>query len=267
MGGAECAGPLSGPFHASSNHHGPNRPGGVSELKRQTFPPWALVVVAAGRSQRLQSRVPKPYLPLRPGAVVLEASLDVFRRVPGLRYTVVVTRQDCLSRAFRMLTSRALPGRVVPGGAEREDSVALGLSAVPPGIPLTLIHDAARPFVTVSVVRRVLEGALKKGAVVPGVAVLDTVKWLDRNGRVRKDLPRHLLAAVQTPQGFRTEWLRRAFKRLGPRRARLTDDGAVVQAAGYPVHVVEGDPLNFKITTPADLKRARETAKKTRNSK
>jgi 2-C-methyl-D-erythritol 4-phosphate cytidylyltransferase len=192
---------------------------------------------------------------------ILEASLEAFHRVPGLRYSVVVTRREFLDRAFQMLIKRGLAGRAVEGGKEREDSVALGLSAVPPGIPLVLIHDAARPFVPPQVIRNVLSGAVKWGAVVPGVPVHDTIKLLRPDGRVVETMPRPLLSAMQTPQGFRTELLRMAFQKLGRRRSALTDDGAVAQEAGYPVRVVPGDPANFKITTSEDLRHAREKAK------
>lgn len=222
---------------------------------------WALVVVAAGSSKRLQSAVPKPYLRLGGKRTVLEASLRAFQRVPGLRYAVVVTRKDYLDRAFKILKGLGIPGRSVEGGAEREDSVALGLEAVPPGIPLTLIHDAARPFVSREVIEGVIEGAAKWGAVVPGIPVTDTIKLTRPDGRIVSTLPRPLLTAVQTPQGFRSELLRRAFRRLGNRRSKLTDDGAVAQAAGYPVRVVAGDLHNFKITTPKDLEAARRLAK------
>ncbi len=223
---------------------------------------WALVVVAAGQSKRLQSQMPKPFLPLGRGRTVLQASLAAFAQVPGLFYSVIVTRREYLDRAWKDLGRQGLAGRVVEGGKEREDSVALGLAAVPRGIPLVLVHDAARPFVPEAVIREVLAGANRWGAVVPGIPVTDTIKLTRTDGRVVSTLPRPLLAAVQTPQGFKTEWLRAAFQKVGRRRSSLTDDGAVAQAAGYPVRVVPGDIHNFKITTPADLKRARELAKK-----
>jgi 2-C-methyl-D-erythritol 4-phosphate cytidylyltransferase len=209
----------------------------------------------------MKSPLPKPFLVLRGGKTLLDASLAAFARVPGLFYTVVAARREHLDRAWTALKRSALAGRVVEGGREREDSVALALETVPAGIPLVLIHDAARPFVTAALVERVLEGAGRWGAVVPGVPVTDTIKLTGPEGRVVDTLPRARLAAVQTPQGFRDEVLRRAFRRIGRRRSGLTDDGAVAQAAGYPVRVVPGDPGNFKITTAEDLARARTKAR------
>jgi 2-C-methyl-D-erythritol 4-phosphate cytidylyltransferase len=239
----------------------------VLSLKKVASKSWALVVVAAGSSQRLKSSVPKPYLTLHKGRTVLEISLEAFRRVPGLRYSVVVTRKDYLDQAFSILKRMGMAGRSVEGGAEREDSVALGLEAVPPGIPLVLIHDAARPFVSSEIIEGVFQGAAKWGAVVPGVPVTDTIKLTRPDGKVVSTLPRQLLSAVQTPQGFKTEVLRKAFKKLGRRRSKMTDDGAVAQEAGFTVHVVPGEPGNFKITTPHDLHRARNLAKTIKKEK
>ena len=235
-------------------------------MKKSADGKWALIVVAAGQSKRLRSQVPKPFLPLGRGRTILQASLRAFARVPGLFYTVVVTREDYLDTAWKQLSGLGLAGRVVEGGKEREDSVAMGLLVVPRGIPLVLVHDAARPFVSEAVIRGVLAGAERWGAVVPGVPVTDTIKLTRPDGRVVSTLPRPLLAAVQTPQGFKTESLRKAFQKLGRRRAALTDDGAVAQAAGYPVRLVPGDIHNFKITTPGDLSHARQISRKMRNS-
>jgi 2-C-methyl-D-erythritol 4-phosphate cytidylyltransferase len=239
----------------------------VLSLKTVANKSWALVVVAAGSSKRLKSAIPKPYLSLSKKRTVLEVSLEAFQQVPGLRYAVVATQKDYLDRAFGMLKRLGIPGRSVEGGAEREDSVWLGLEAVPPGIPLVLIHDAARPFVSPEVIENVLAGAAQWGAVVPGVPVTDTIKLIRPDGKITTTLPRPLLAAVQTPQGFKTELLRKAFKKLGRRRSRLTDDGAVAQAAGFSVRVVPGEPGNFKITTPKDLEQARRLVKTLKRNK
>jgi 2-C-methyl-D-erythritol 4-phosphate cytidylyltransferase len=178
-----------------------------------------------------------------------------------------VTRRDYLDKAFGFLKRMGLPGRSVEGGKEREDSVALGLEAVPPGIPLVLVHDAARPFVSAAVIEGVLAGAARWGAVVPGIPVTDTIKLTRPDGKVVSTLPRPLLAAVQTPQGFKTELLQKAFRKLGRRCSKLTDDGAVAQAAGYSVRIVPGDLGNFKITTPQDLYRARHLMKTIKKEK
>jgi 2-C-methyl-D-erythritol 4-phosphate cytidylyltransferase len=120
--------------------------------------------------------------------------------------------------------------------------------------PFVMVHDAARPLTPPELIRRVL-AALRAGApaVVPVVHLTDTIKAVDANGAVLGTPERSGLRAVQTPQGFRTEVLRRAYAREG---AAATDDSALVENLGVPVQTVPGDPLAFKITTPLDLRLA-----------
>ncbi|HEY5038115.1 MAG TPA: IspD/TarI family cytidylyltransferase, partial [bacterium] len=150
-----------------------------------------------------------------------------------------------------------LAGIVTKGGKEREDSVNLGLQVVPPGVKYVLVHDAARPLVSPGLIQRVLDGAIRSGAVIPVIPVKDTLKVIS-NGRVVKTLDRTKMGAVQTPQGFKLTLLKKAFKKLGHKAARLTDDASVVEAAGVKVRVVEGDLLNFKVTSPEDLRHVKD---------
>jgi 2-C-methyl-D-erythritol 4-phosphate cytidylyltransferase len=147
---------------------------------------------------------------------------------------------------------------VVPGGAERADSVARGLAALPAEVETVLVHDAARALAPAELFDRVAE-AVRSGhdAVVPGVPVADTVKTVelptdavDRPLRVTGTPPRSSLRAVQTPQGFRRAVLERAHaEALDP----VTDDAGMVEQVGGAVVVVPGDPRATKITTPLDL--------------
>ena len=157
-----------------------------------------------------------------------------------------------------------MSGTVTAGGKEREDSVLNGLRVVPPGVKMVLVHDAARPFISMEVIKRVLAETAKSGAAIPVVPVKDTLKVVAGN-KVVRTLNRSTLRAVQTPQGFRVEVLKKAFSKLGKKASLMTVDAAVAEAAGFTVKVVEGDAVNFKITTPDDLKQAKELlAKKKR---
>lgn len=149
----------------------------------------------------------------------------------------------------------------VPGGATRSASVRAGLDAVPADADLICVHDAARPLAGVALYRRVIDAVVAGAdAAVPGVPVTDTVKVVERArpgavaGAVVVATPdRATLVAVQTPQAFRADQLRRAH-RTG---SDGTDDAALVEAIGGHVVVVDGDPDNLKITHPDDLERAR----------
>lgn len=144
---------------------------------------------------------------------------------------------------------------VVEGGSSRSESVRCGLRAVPETATVICVHDAARPFATVSLFERVIE-AVGNGvdAAIPGIAVTDTVKEVDEAGRVVATPNRAALRAVQTPQAFVANVLRAAHAG----GAEGTDDAAVVEAAGGYVVVVEGEQDNRKVTTPDDLVWARQ---------
>jgi 2-C-methyl-D-erythritol 4-phosphate cytidylyltransferase len=139
---------------------------------------------------------------------------------------------------------------VVVGGPERSDSVRAGLAAVPDAAEIIVVHDAARPLATFAlfgeVVMTVREGA--DGAV-PGIRPVDTIKQVDESGVVAATLDRGELRAVQTPQAFRADILRRAHQS----GERATDDAALVEALGGKVVVILGDLQNIKITHEADL--------------
>lgn len=142
----------------------------------------------------------------------------------------------------------------VPGGKTRSESVRRGIAAVPKNATIICVHDAARPFANEDDFARVIE-AIADGAdgAVPAIPVADTIKVVDDTGQVVRTPARGSLRAVQTPQAFRAEVLRRAHASLG----EGTDDAALVEAEGGKVVVVDGDVLNRKITTRDDLEWAR----------
>ena len=140
---------------------------------------------------------------------------------------------------------------VVEGGATRAESVRRGLSVVPEDADVIIVHDAARPLASQALFRAVLNAVTMGGAdgAIPALAVSDTIKVVDATRTVTATLDRTALVAVQTPQAFGADLLRRAH--AGGTEA--TDDAALVEALGATVRVVPGDPRNLKITTPADL--------------
>ena len=139
---------------------------------------------------------------------------------------------------------------VVTGGETRSDSVRAGLGEVPPDALVVLVHDAARPLISDDVVERVL-APLSEGwdGAVPGLPVGDTLKRVGSDGGVQETVPRDGLWAVQTPQAFAAETLRRAQMN----DVEATDCAGLVEAAGGRVKVVDGDPRLLKVTSEADL--------------
>jgi 2-C-methyl-D-erythritol 4-phosphate cytidylyltransferase len=161
-------------------------------------------------------------------------------------------RADARSIAEHVCREAASTSRVtaVVGGAARGDSVAAGLRALGAQVDIVLVHDAARCLTPVEVFDRVV-AAVAAGAVavVPGTAVVDTIKQVDEHGFVVGTPERSALRAVQTPQGFRRDVLERAHAVSSD----ATDDAGLVERLGERVLVVEGDPRALKVTTPADL--------------
>jgi 2-C-methyl-D-erythritol 4-phosphate cytidylyltransferase/2-C-methyl-D-erythritol 2,4-cyclodiphosphate synthase len=149
-----------------------------------------------------------------------------------------------------------MPCAFVAGGARRQDSVRLGVDALPVDLDIVLIHDAVRPFASRHLIDRVIAGVEQTGAAVPALAARDTVKHIDVDrGLVRTTIPRGEIWLAQTPQGFRRSLLKAAIAGAG--QAEATDDAMLAEQAGMPVRVVAGDVRNIKITTPDDLAAAR----------
>jgi 2-C-methyl-D-erythritol 4-phosphate cytidylyltransferase len=201
------------------------------------------VVVAGGSGARFGR--PKQYESLG-DARVLDRSVAVASRASaGVVVVVPGSDVDSESAVFR---------HVVAGGASRSESVRAGLAAVPADATVVCVHDAARPFASAELYARVV-AAVAAGAdgAIPGLAVTDTIKVVATDGTVAATPDRATLRAVQTPQAFRARALREAHASGGDG----TDDAALVEAAGGRVVVVDGEPMNRKITHPDDLDWAR----------
>jgi 2-C-methyl-D-erythritol 4-phosphate cytidylyltransferase/2-C-methyl-D-erythritol 2,4-cyclodiphosphate synthase len=220
-------------------------------------PDVGVIVVAAGRSTRMGAAIPKVWLELG-GRPVLEWSLRTLARFPALAELVLVVREEEQARAQELLArcepEFAARARIAAGGAERHDSVRNGLAALTSGeVAVVLVHDAARPLASVELFERVADAARRQRAVVPALAVVDTIRRRDGTAKLAT-VSREGLFAIQTPQGFERRLLERAYAGGAPKET--TDDGMLVEALGERVALVDGEPGNLKITTPADLAHA-----------
>jgi 2-C-methyl-D-erythritol 4-phosphate cytidylyltransferase/2-C-methyl-D-erythritol 2,4-cyclodiphosphate synthase len=214
-----------------------------------------VVVVAAGASTRMAG-IDKLRAPIgdRP---LLAWTLDALAAVPAVRRIVVVTAAE---RMGEVTGAAWLPPRVagvVAGGARRQDSVAAGVAALGEGAPddVVLVHDGARPLVSVALVERVAAAAAEHGAAVPVVPVAETLKRV-AGGHIAGTVDRTGLAAAQTPQGIRRDVLARAWAEVPPGSPPTwTDEAALLEACRIPVHAVPGESTNLKVTLPDDLAR------------
>ncbi|MFY1677599.1 MULTISPECIES: 2-C-methyl-D-erythritol 4-phosphate cytidylyltransferase [unclassified Streptomyces] len=219
----------------------------------------AAVIPAAGRGVRLGPGGPKALRALG-GIPMLVHAARAMAASRSVALVVVVAPPDGVAEVRALLDSHSLPERtdvrVVPGGATRQDSVRLGLEAMPEGHDIVLVHDAARPLVPVDTVDAVVE-SVRDGApaVVPVLALADTVKQVEPSAPgapepVVATPDRALLRAVQTPQGFDRATLVRAHASV---TEDVTDDAGMVERLGVPVVAVPGHEEAFKVTRPLDL--------------
>jgi 2-C-methyl-D-erythritol 4-phosphate cytidylyltransferase len=217
------------------------------------------LVLAAGSGDRLGTGNPKALAPLR-GRPMIHYALQVVA-ASGVVEAVVLVVPESSRSTFRSLMEGE-PNLVrleslVTGGRTRQESVRLGLAAVPEGTDVVLCHDAARPLATPALFRRVVDGIDGLEGCVPVVPSPDTVK-LVQEGRVVRTLPRAQVGLAQTPQAFTLPAILDAHARAARQGEEGTDDAMLVEAAGYSVAAVQGESLNFKITTIEDLHRAEQ---------
>jgi 2-C-methyl-D-erythritol 4-phosphate cytidylyltransferase/2-C-methyl-D-erythritol 2,4-cyclodiphosphate synthase len=215
----------------------------------------AAIIAAGGSGTRLGAGVPKQFLELG-GRMMLLRSVDAFAAHERIA-EVVIALPPGAGAGFEGPGTHKF--KIVAGGARRQDSVANAFDAVSPSADVVLVHDAARPFVSADVISRTIDAAAVHGAAIAAVPVTDTVKQVTMEAGcavIAGTIPRESIYLAQTPQGFRREVLARAVA-LGRGEAVATDEAALAELAGYPVHIVEGDVDNVKITTGSDLERAR----------
>ncbi len=213
------------------------------------------IIVAAGQGARLGGDLPKQFRQVG-GVPILLRAVRPFVAHPDVAHVVVVVRDTDLNAPPRWLGE--LEGelvRLVAGGAERIDSVAAGLAALPSNCRVVLVHDGARPFVDTSVIDAVIARARHGEGAVAGIPLSDTVKRVtaDAEMRVVETVARADLWRAQTPQGFPRELLERAHQHAKIAGIIATDDATLVERIGERVVIVPDSARNLKVTTPADL--------------
>jgi len=220
----------------------------------------AAIIPAAGVGVRMKTATPKPYLPLH-GKPILAHTLAVFEVTPEVRQVAVVVHPDDLEQCQEQVIEpfhfkKVL--RLIPGGKERQDSVYQGLKVLrqQEEIDIVLVHDGVRPFIRPTHIHQVIQAAQRFGAAVLGFPASDTLKRVSPKGEVLETLDRQNIWHIQTPQGFRTELLWRAFVAAYNRNFYGTDEAMLVEQLHHPIMVIPGSPFNLKITTPEDLQLA-----------
>ena len=207
------------------------------------------MVPAAGQGIRMGQKKPGLLLAGRP---VLRWTLDVLEATPVVEGIVVTVPAEDVADWEGRLAECPKVRRVMAGGAERQESVRLGLGAVPGEVGFILVHDGVRPCITWELVARVVAEAQLHGAAIAALPVSETIKR-GADGWVEETVERDGLWAVQTPQVFRAEVLREAHRRAAAEGLAGTDDAVLVERLGVPVRLVPGLAGNLKLTRPEDL--------------
>ncbi len=212
-----------------------------------------VIIAAAGSGTRMGSAVPKQFL-VTGGMPVVVRAAAAFGGHPSVDDIVVVTDGAHVDTCAALLRAHNITARVTEGGSTRQESVRLGLGALPSDTRYVLIHDGARPYVKKEVIDRVLEGTARAGACVPCVPVKDTIRQKTPGAPGRSEtLDRSGLFAVQTPQGFLYDVIADAHEKALAKGFTGTDDSVLCEEAGHEVLMCEGDNVNIKITTPDDV--------------
>ncbi len=216
---------------------------------------FAVILAAAGQSQRFNDPYyKKVFVPLSGRPLWMYAAEAFSNRQDVAQIIMVISPADRETFNEKFAGNLALLGaQVVLGGEHRADSVLNGLREVRADIPFVAIHDAARPCIAEAWIDAVFDKAKATGAAILATPCHATLKRVGADLAIESTVPRDQLWLAQTPQVFRTQLLRDAYAKH-PHPNRATDEASLVEALGHRVHVVQGSPLNIKVTTKADLK-------------
>jgi 2-C-methyl-D-erythritol 4-phosphate cytidylyltransferase len=212
------------------------------------------IIVAAGKGTRMGLQTDKVFLEIA-GRPVVAHTWQRFDETPSIDEIILVVR-DGMQDVFAALAAKfhySKPYRLVVGGKERQDSVWNGLQALSPGAEIVAIQDAARPCTSRELIEATIAAARSDGAAVAAQLVSDTIKSSEGGGYVSQHLDRSRLWAVQTPQTFRVDIIRRALREVRERGAQVTDDTAACDLIGQRVKLVCVPGPNPKVTVPEDV--------------
>ena len=222
------------------------------------------VIVAGGSGKRMKSELPKQFMRLADQPVLMH-TLRVFHKFDRELEIIIVLHADYfdLWKSICEKHSCSVPHRVIKGGETRFYSVKNGLEAIDCDNGLVAIHDAVRPLVNKQTIKRCFDSALKYGNALPAISPNESVRTIITGGN--KPLDRENIFMVQTPQVFSVALIKEAYKQKY--KPCFTDDASVLEATGEKINIVEGDVLNIKLTTPADIEYAEMVLKQRKRRK
>lgn len=210
-----------------------------------------VIIVAGGSGSRMNSKTPKQFIAIN-GKPLLQYTIDRFFKWNQNIDLILVLPENQIDNWKNLVETNNYPSNysICKGGKERFDSVKNGLDLLEN--ELIMIHDGVRPLVSSPTLDRCLDTANTSGSAIPVISLIDSIRKLTPDGS--QPIDRNSLKLVQTPQSFKKDWIKKAYEQAFSND--FTDDASVVQKAGYPINLVEGNLENIKITTSDDLKLA-----------
>jgi len=216
-----------------------------------------LIIAAAGSGSRMKADKNKILLDLE-GKLVLERTLDRFSEIKEIVQLIVVAKEDEIEELKNIVSSYSfLNIRVVSGGKTRQESIAYGLNEVATDSNYVIVHDAARPFIKEEYIKGAISMAKEHGASGVGVRVKDTLKKVDAGGMIIETVDRSVVWQIQTPQIFRVDIIKEAYRYASETKYGGTDDCSLVEHLGKKIAMFEGDYENIKLTTKEDIEYAK----------
>ena len=213
------------------------------------------IIVAAGKSERMEGKVDKAFLSLG-SKPVLAYSLMAFDFCPDINSIVLVVRRDqqiAAKGVVQMFGCRKV-SQIVAGGPSRTASVRNGLEVCDPDTQIVCVHDAARPCIVSPLISETVALAKRNGSAVVAHQITDTLKSVDRGNVISSTIDRSAIWAAQTPQAFKFELLKKAYGKIQDADETITDDAGAVERLGEKVYLVRNDRPNIKITVAEDIK-------------
>lgn len=212
------------------------------------------LIVAAGRGERMGARMDKAFLSLGPKPLIAW-SMMAFEECPEIDEIVIVVRREQLNAAkgVASMFGCSKVTQIVAGAAKRQASVLNGMDVTSEDARYVVVQDGARPCLTPALISATLKAARRYGSGVVGSKMSDTVKLVEKGSTVTETIDRNKLWAVQTPQTFKVELLRKALEHVQSKELTVTDESQAVELTGEVVHLVASAVPNIKITTPDDL--------------
>ncbi len=211
------------------------------------------VIVAGGSGSRMKSKLPKQFIEIGSLPILMHTISQFQKASQNIKIILVLPESQIVTWELLCKKHNYFPVNltIIKGGKTRFQSCKNGIEAIKSDEAIVAIHDGVRPFVSLKIIKDGFELAKEKGAAVCTISCKDSARYLASDASSNTSLDRNRLRLVQTPQVFKLNILKKAYS--GFELATFTDDASVVEHAGFPIHLFEGDIRNIKITTPDDI--------------